>query len=333
MKKILFLSGILFLSLYSAYAQYAPQAGITGSTAINAADARFVGWATACQLQRGLMDIAQPSYGYTTTGDNTSALGKPDAYVVSLGDSGVAVLTFTSALYNGPGPDFAVFENGFIDPANGEVAFLELAFVEVSSDGTNFFRFPANSQTQTTTQIKGSGDYMNARLINNLAGKYASKYGTPFDLDELKETPGLDVDHITHVRIVDVIGSLGAHATHDSSVRIINDPYPTAYPTGGFDLDAVGAIYQLGTDVQSISNTTVLNAYPNPTTGTINITLTTQQQNSTAILTDATGKILLQQTITQNNTELNIVNYQSGIYYLILRDTNGGRWAQTITKL
>ncbi|MFN6048554.1 MAG: T9SS C-terminal target domain-containing protein, partial [Bacteroidota bacterium] len=47
--------------------------------------------------------------------------------VVSLGDGGIATLTFDPPITNGDGFDFAVFENTFLD------TFLELAFVEVST--------------------------------------------------------------------------------------------------------------------------------------------------------------------------------------------------------
>ena len=71
----------------------------------------------------------------------------------------MATVTFASPIYNGEGPDFAVFENGFdiddeYDPT-GVLHFLELAFVEVSSDGENFFRFPAVTNVPSTAR-KGS---------------------------------------------------------------------------------------------------------------------------------------------------------------------------------
>ena len=74
-----------------------------------------------------------------------------DGAIVSLGDAGVAVLTFSTPIRNGQGPDFAVFENAFSN------TFLELALVEVSSDGQNFVRFDAISNTDTTLQIGGFG--------------------------------------------------------------------------------------------------------------------------------------------------------------------------------
>jgi hypothetical protein len=81
------------------------------------------------------MDIANPGLGYASLGDSSLAIGPANLDIVSLGDSGVATLTFSSPIANGLGPDFVVFENGFLDPANDSFAFLELAFVEVSSDG------------------------------------------------------------------------------------------------------------------------------------------------------------------------------------------------------
>jgi hypothetical protein len=71
--------------------------------------------------------------------------------------------------------------------ADSALAYLELAFVEVSSDGINYFRFPATSLTPTDNQVSNTA-YMNAANINNLAGKYIGGYGTPFDLDELAGT-------------------------------------------------------------------------------------------------------------------------------------------------
>jgi hypothetical protein len=226
----------------TALAQYPPQVGIAGSTAIPANDPLFVAWANSCHVQRGYQDIARPDSGRVSQGDSSLALGQADGLLVSLGDSGIAVLQFQHPIRNGAGPDFAVFENGFSNPANGEEAYMELAFVEVSSDGVNYTRFPAASTIPTTSQIAGTGQYADCRGYNNLAGKYRAGWGTPFDLQELIGSAGLDISRITHVRLIDVVGAIGAHASHDAAGRVINDPYPTPFPTGGFDLDGVGVI-------------------------------------------------------------------------------------------
>lgn len=318
----------LFLQ-FNATAQYAPQAGVAGSTAISASSSQLVGWANACTLYRGYQYIDSPIHGYASLGDESSAIGPVDHDIVSLGDSGVAVLQFYSAIYNGPGPDFAVFENGFQNPANAEEAFLELAFVEVSSDGVNFYRFPANSLTQTTTQIRVAGDYMNARTINNLAGKYMVNYGTPFDLEELSGIPGLDIDNITHVRLVDVVGSITNHASLDSAGRKINDPYPTIIPSSGFDLDAVGVIHQKYAAVGTVAAVNGIGIYPNPAVDQLYISLKCGEANITII--SVTGEVLHQQKISTGVNEVNISSYPKGIYFLQLQ-INGNKWVEKITK-
>jgi hypothetical protein len=245
MKKICLLIFSLSFAAASLMAQYSPQAGLPGTNAISASSALFKSWASQCTIYRGYMNIANPSLGYASDGDSSQAIGPADDLTVSLGDSGVAELTFEFPIYNGAGADFAVFENGFLDPANDSQAFLELGFVEVSSDGINYFRFPATSLTQANVQLNND-DYIYANNLHNLAGNFTAMFGTPFDLQELSGIAGLDITNITHVRVIDVVGSITGHSSHDSAGRIINDPYPTPYPSCGFDLDAVGVINQTG---------------------------------------------------------------------------------------
>ena len=206
-------------------------------------DVSLMGWATGIEVVRGWQDISNPQFGLADFGTPQDALGPAQGGtnwgVVSLGDGGVAILTFEKPIANGPGWDFAVFENSF------DGRFLELAFVEVSSDGVNYQRFPAVSLTQTETQIATFGT-LDPTYLYHLAGKYQAGYGTPFDLDQIKDVnPLVDVTRITHVRIVDVVGSLNeAYCSYDSQGNKINDPWPTPFGTGGFDLDAVGVRYQ-----------------------------------------------------------------------------------------
>lgn len=116
-----------------------------------------------------------------------------------------------------------MFENAFTD------SFLELAFVEVSSDGSNFFRFTVVSLTQTEEQV-GTYGSIDARNIDNLAGKYRSGYGTPFDLEDLDGVPGLDMMSIYWIKIIDVVGILDEQAgSKDINGNLINDPWPTPF--------------------------------------------------------------------------------------------------------
>ena len=251
----------LLLSNLPLFAQFAPPAGMPGTTAIPADSPLFLAWATDVEVERGWKNISNESLGLVETGQPAAALGAPDdPMIVSLGDGGMATLTFDYPIRNGEGFDFAVFENSF------DGIFLELAFVEVSSDGENFVRFPATSNTQTDTPLGGFG-WIDATLINNLAGKYQGLFGTPFDLAELVGTPNLNLEKITHVRIVDVVGSLNPDfATYDQNDHPINDPFPTPFESGGFDLDAVGVIHQNDSnDLETADNESFkVSAFPNP---------------------------------------------------------------------
>jgi hypothetical protein len=218
---------------------FAPPVGQSGTTAIYKDSSDIVAWATGCTVQRGLKDTSDPSKGYASAGSPSDATGKAGTGgVVSLGDHGHATLSFESPIRNGPGPDLAVFENSFNN------TFLELGFVEVSSNGEDFFRFPSVSLTDTSSQVGSFGD-LDATDLYNLAGKYRKNYGTPFDLDELPSHPSLNVDSIIEVRVVDVIGCIQeGMATYDSTGRAVNDPWPTDFNSGGFDLDAVAVIHE-----------------------------------------------------------------------------------------
>jgi hypothetical protein len=239
--RALLFSAATFVTGSTFAGPYAPAAGQPGSTAIAGDSPQITGWATAFQdLIRGRQDIANPAGPLATFGSGAEALGPAEGNsfnVVSLGDGGRITLTFANGIRNGPGADFAVFENGFGD------TFLELAFVEVSSDGSHFFRFPSVSLTQTTTPV-GSFGPIDPTDLDNLGGKYRQGFGTPFDLAQLDGvSPLLDVNDVQFVRVVDVVGSLDPLlGTRDSLGNLINDPYPTAFASGGFDLDAVGVI-------------------------------------------------------------------------------------------
>jgi len=285
--KLLF-SIISLLMFNHLKAQFPGPVGTLGTTAIYKDSSIFVAWATHCTVQRGYMDISNPSLGFTSVGDSSMALGIAGSNgVVSLGDGGSAILTFDYPIMNGPGFDFAVFENAFNDN------FLELAFVEVSSDGVNFFRFPATSYTQTNTQIGPFDNLGDATKINNLAGKYRNFYGTPFDLEELAGNPLLDINAITHVKIIDVVGSINPlYASYDSNNNPINDPFPTPFASGGFDLDAIGVIHQNTTTKQTFENQKVFKIYPNPIQPNQRITIECKENSIELLVLNSLGEIV-----------------------------------------
>ena len=204
---------------------FAPSAGEEGSTAVALDDASVVGWATT------VVDYQPDASVDEAWTDSSNALGPAEGnsfQVCSLGPGGTLTVSFGRTFSDGPGPDLAVFENSF------SRTFLELAFVEVSSDGVNFFRFPNRS---LTPQPVGSMGAVDATDIDGLASKYVQGFGTPFDLSDLQPSPLLDLEKVSHVRLVDVIGGTSV----DSEGSVIYDPFPTT-GSAGFDCDAIALL-------------------------------------------------------------------------------------------
>lgn len=248
--------GLLMAQFERPTPPFAPAAGQPGSTAVAHNDARIVGWAT------GYRDYVPGSNVSIEWQVPSRALGpvSTDFFdVVVLGDAGHITMTFDPPIRNGSGFDFAVFENAFSN------TFLELAFVEVSSDGQNFARFP--SYSLTPGPVPGFG-HVDPTLVYGLAGKYRVGFGTPFDLQELADAyalamtrenwrgpdapefsqayrdalvaafPHVDLENIRYVRILDIVGDGSAL---DSEGFAIFDPHPTMV-SAGFDLSGVAVL-------------------------------------------------------------------------------------------
>jgi hypothetical protein len=306
-RTLVILLSVLFVSLH---AQFPGIVGCPGTTAMYKDSSAFVGWGKMCNLTKGYQDISNTSLGFVNVGDSSMAIGKADGNIVSLGDGGVAIMTFTSPIKNGTGFDFAVFENGFND------TFLELAFVEVSSDGVNFYRFPPTCNSQYTVQYDNSAS-IDATKLDNLAGKYRALYGTPFDLQDLASITQLDINNITHVKIIDVVGSINApYATYDKNNNPVNDPWPTAFGSSGFDLDAVGVINQTLLGVQELKDNLTVSVYPNPFNSKLNIRNLKFTEKCFVRITDLIGNELIYFIINSELTEIDLSNLNSGIYSL-----------------
>ncbi len=224
----------------------------------------FFGWAVdwADYLRAdGQTSFHNPSLGLgPVTGDNFDVLSLGDLSGTQLNNSlppGRITLRFTNALQpqpmrNLPGADFVVFENGVFSEfsTGGEGVggiFGELAYVEVSSDGVNFARFPSISLTPAAV---GSYGTLLPTAIFNLAGKHVNAYGeswgTPFDLAHLATHPlvvagTVNLNDVRYVRIVDIPGNGSFLDTALPTPHPIYDSWLT-FGSGGFDLEAVGVI-------------------------------------------------------------------------------------------
>ena len=249
---------------------YIPEAGVisfgdTNKAAVRFDSSRIKSWAT------GYKDL---KYGYSSLNPSWSdewktpenAIGPITSLehtegVVCLGDGGSITMTFSQGISNGEGYDFAIFENGF--SAN----YLELAYVEVSSDGVHFVRFPNFYLGETPVKDLTLGEEgMNYPSdIYNLASKYQEGLGHGFDLEELKyayeylinggtcfsdeyaqsllENFGwLDFDNIGYVRLIDIFGD---GSCKDSAGHDIYDPaVERNVGAPGFDLKGIGVLHE-----------------------------------------------------------------------------------------
>ncbi|AQQ70797.1 hypothetical protein SMSP2_01159 [Limihaloglobus sulfuriphilus] len=216
----------------------------------------------------GIDGIGPSPYTGNDFSDTANALGPvttSDLDVVSLGDlnwedgvtydiddePGFITLSFPETVSNGPGPDFAVFENTF---GSGGLLPAELAFVEVSTNGTDFARFPC--YYNASSEPVGPYGYIDVTKIWNLAGKHinsgSGSWGTPFNLSDLSEHPlvldnTVNIEQINYIRIVDIAGN-GYFA--DSLGNPIYDAWET-WGSGGFDLNAVGILENITGDGDS----------------------------------------------------------------------------------
>lgn len=224
-------------------------AGPYTETGIQSDDPAIGAWASGWINEvRGPKDIANPGGGTVSAGSPANVLGPVTCSIgdtISLGDGGALTLTFDDPVFDGPGDDLVVFENGFF---SGLGVFAELGFVEVSTDGVTFARFPGVSLTAGPV---ASYDPIDPTDVFYLAGKHPGGNqvpceGTGFDLSDLSSHPdvlsgAVDLTEINYVKVVDVIGN---GSTRDSLGNPIYDPYPTDFSNGGFDLQAVGVINQ-----------------------------------------------------------------------------------------
>ena len=235
------IAAMLIAAAPAALAGPYTEAGVAGD------DESIVGWATGYLDYLPAEDVTED---WQTPGKALGAATGDVNDVVSLGECsdldcapGEITMTFADPIGDGDGADFAVFENGFLVITSGQL-FGELGFVEVSTDGDTFVRFPAVSLLAGPIGPFASFD---PTEVYNLAGKHGNGNGTfegtPFDLAELADDPDVlagdvDLGEINYVRIVDVPG-FGGYL--DSLGNPIYDPNPTI-GSAGFDLEAIGVI-------------------------------------------------------------------------------------------
>jgi hypothetical protein len=142
------------------------------------------------------------------------SLGELDADEIASGrPPGSITLEFTgdARIMDVNGYDFAVFENGFIsefDTSGGSLKgqmLSELAYVEVSTNGLDFARFPSVSLTR---QCPGPYGTIDVSDVFGLAGKHPNGFGfctgTPFDLETVADHPHVTAGLVVVVGVADL---------------------------------------------------------------------------------------------------------------------------------
>ena len=282
------LAAALLAGLAAAAVRAGPYGGADSGVAWN--DPAIAGWATE------VLSVERPdsaSGGFARDDARQAVppagavLGEPavfdldatDAHVLSLGNGGSIVLAFRHPLRDGPGADFAVFENGFTDETAWEgtsregsaasYVFAELAAVEVATTTNAWARLPSS---YLGTEPLYSLSYLEANRfasqdptqVDGLAGKTDLSHGVAFDLAALRRDPlvlsgAVDLRFINYIRLVDVVGN---GSVRDSAGNPICDPYynfQTGYPnpapaasTDGFDLRGAAALNFSGLDIRAL---------------------------------------------------------------------------------
>ncbi len=229
-------------------------------------------------------------FGLPDTNASKNAPSASPWQICSLGLDGEIAVGFSGYwLYNIPGPDFTVFENAFINPANGKV-FAEPAIVSVSIDGINFIDFPCDTFT-----LEGCAGKTPTNGKNNPFDPLISG-GDSFDLDVL------GLEYIKYIKIKDITKVIKNNKNH---------PYydPTV---SGFDLDAIVGL-ALTKEISVDQNNT--NKLLTLTNNKLIINL--QRQFHLDIIS-IEGKNLFHYS-GQYPTVLNFYHYPRGIYFIVVK--------------
>ncbi len=216
--------------------------------------------------------------------------------VCSLGFDGEIVVAFKGyEIVDGPGADFTIFENAFINPVTNKI-FAEPAVVSVSYDGVNFTDFPFDTLTLRgcagKTPTNGKNDCFNPAVSG----------GDTFDL----ATIGLE--KIRFIKIRDV-----------SKIVLNNPQHPYYDPIiTGFDLDAVCGLHlrKIPTGIKENKMNSML------TISTVNSSLhiTLNEYTARIEVYNITGRCIA---IENNSNTLYIRHLKKGLYFIIVR--KGGK--------
>ena len=257
--------------------------------------------------------------------DPLQALGEPDASDspsdpprhFSLGYNGFIVLELSSNLFDEPGNDLIIHEMSFGDPSFS--SHPERAEVFVSQNGTQCI----------SLGLTGSAQNCNAPLDKafDLAGK------------------------ITWCRYVKVVDKTDRHARVLTPITCApTNVFAFDGFTNGFDVDAITcgsytsplASARIASEETAASRTNEHILYPNPVNDWVTIDLSQERdfvlpenKQVQVDIRDTSGRSVYTQLHTLDpdlKTKCNLINFQSGLFVLHVRTSQGGRFYKLIKQ-
>lgn len=253
-----------------------------------------------------------PGAGFGQTAFPGNILGPPDPAatpgipsssvdeLLDLGTGGEIVLRFDDGgILDGPGPDFTVFENGFLI-GGGPTVFTELGLVAVSEDGAVWHEFPTTIDPPSgfagLTPTHGAADPLDPSVSG----------GDSFDLN--------DIGLAGPVRFV--------------RIRDAGDAVADGGPS--FDLDAIAVIHgERGDGAMSIP-ASVITAWPNPFNTTVSLQFAAPP--SAVQVVNMTGQIVAELGVEGQRAVWDARAVSSGMY-MVTASTPEGPVIQRVVKL
>lgn len=104
-----------------------------------------------------------------------------------------------------------------------------------------------------------------------------------------------------------IFGHLGTYFENHSELLCFEDT-EIAYP------DSLACYTAVGINDATIKEN-LISVYPNPNNGSFKFGINAPFQQANLTIFDVTGKVIIQQKITQNNTQLNLLSHPKGMYF------------------
>jgi hypothetical protein len=157
-------------------------------------------------------------------------------------------------------------------------------------------------------------------------------FGTPFYLEDVADSAGIDINNILYIRIIDVVGSINPqYGAVDSRGNIINDPWPTSFPSSGFDLDAVALLDISLVGIEDEIDSELL-IYPNPASERLVVRMQPGVEAWVRLL-DLNGKPHTESIRIDELAEISIDMLTPGIYLAEIRYSGEAAYYKRFIKL